>query len=217
MADTGASYGSLARYTDIDRIVSVNDNTLLSFSGELSDWQYLHGEIIKNLVDEDIISNDGIERSPREIHAYLTRVLHHYRNKANPLYNQLVVSGVQNKENSDEKELYLGYVDLYGTSFTDNYVATGFGLHMALPLLRQHYRDDLTYDEAKTILENAMRVLVYRHCRTINKFTIANITYDQTTQQVQQNISQPYELPTQWSYSRFVKPTHQELPLPNIR
>ena len=31
---------------------------------------------------------------------------------------------------------YLGFVDLYGTAFSDNYAASGFGSHMALPIIR---------------------------------------------------------------------------------
>jgi len=31
---------------------------------------------------------------------------------------------------------FLGYVDYLGTAFEDNYAATGYGLAMALPLIR---------------------------------------------------------------------------------
>jgi len=32
---------------------------------------------------------------------------------------------------------YLGFVDLYGTSFSEEYAATGYGNHLALPLIRE--------------------------------------------------------------------------------
>ena len=64
---------------------------------------------------------------------------------------------------------FLGLVDKVGTSFADDYIATGFGAHLALPLLRAGYRANLTRDEAKTLLERGMRVLFYRDARTINK------------------------------------------------
>lgn len=64
---------------------------------------------------------------------------------------------------------FLGYVDLYGTSFTSNVAATGFGMHLAIPLLRKRWREDLTADEAKAILEDCQRVLYYRDGRTLNK------------------------------------------------
>ena len=31
---------------------------------------------------------------------------------------------------------YLGFVDLYGTSFAEDYAATGYGNHLAMPLIR---------------------------------------------------------------------------------
>lgn len=39
-ADTLASYGSLARFMDIRRIVDVGANTILGASGDMSDFQY---------------------------------------------------------------------------------------------------------------------------------------------------------------------------------
>jgi 20S proteasome alpha/beta subunit len=34
-------------------------------------------------------------------------------------------------------------VDLRGTAFTENYAASGFGTHMALPIIRDRWRPDL--------------------------------------------------------------------------
>lgn len=200
MADTAASYGSLARYTDLKRIEQINSKTTIAFSGELSDWQFLHSQTLTDIADDDVVYNDGIQRAPSEIHSLLARVMHNYRNKANPLYNSIVTAGIE-----DNGKTFLGTVDLYGTNFVDNFIATGFGAHVALPLLRKAYRPDLTFDECKNALEDAMRVLVYRHCRTINKFQLANISTDGT-----QSITEPYELSTQWSYKRYVRPTYQE-------
>lgn len=63
---------------------------------------------------------------------------------------------------------FLGYVDMYGSHFEDNYVATGYGTYLALPLIRKHWRADLSFDEAKHLLFECMKVLIYRDCRTIN-------------------------------------------------
>jgi 20S proteasome subunit beta 7 len=63
----------------------------------------------------------------------------------------------------------LGSVDLYGTTYIENMLATGFGMHMAVPLLRKNWRADMNEQEARTLLEDCMRVLYYRDARTINK------------------------------------------------
>jgi 20S proteasome subunit beta 7 len=67
---------------------------------------------------------------------------------------------------------FLGSVDLYGTTFEDNLVATGFGTYMAIPLLRKNWRADLTEEEARKLLTDCMRVLYYRDARTINKVRV---------------------------------------------
>ena len=38
-ADTLGSYGSLARYPDIERVIKVNDNTVVACSGDIADFQ----------------------------------------------------------------------------------------------------------------------------------------------------------------------------------
>ena len=58
--------------------------------------------------------------------------------------------------------------DLYGSTYQADVLATGFGLHLAIPLLRKHQRGDMSYDEAKKLLEDCMRVCFYRDCRALN-------------------------------------------------
>lgn len=58
--------------------------------------------------------------------------------------------------------------DMYGSTYTADVLATGFGLHLAIPLLRKRQRNDMTHAEAKALLEDCMKVLFYRDCRTLN-------------------------------------------------
>jgi 20S proteasome subunit beta 7 len=60
---------------------------------------------------------------------------------------------------------YLGYTDHLGTHFEDNYVCTGFGMHLGLPLLRNGYKENLTLEEGEQLLHQVMKVLYYRDCR----------------------------------------------------
>ena len=52
--------------------------------------------------------DDGNSLGPKEIHAYLTRVMYNRRNKFDPLWNSLVLGGVKKGPKGDEK--YLGMV-----------------------------------------------------------------------------------------------------------
>lgn len=40
-ADTLASYGSMARFRDTNRLLKVGDNTVIGASGEISDFQHV--------------------------------------------------------------------------------------------------------------------------------------------------------------------------------
>merc|ERR1711998_174124 len=118
------------------------------------------------------MGDDGGEMSPSQIHSYLSRVMYNRRTKVNPLYNQLVIGGYDAKK----KTGYLGAVDMYGSTFKENIVATGYGMYMALPLLRKSHSPDMEEKDARALLEKCMTVLFYRDCRTINKYNIAKVT-----------------------------------------
>jgi Proteasome subunit len=66
----------------------------------------------------------------------------------------------------------LSFVDLLGTTYSASTLATGYGAHIAQPLLRKSVEgreDTLTEEEAHKIIQNSMRVLYYRDARSINK------------------------------------------------
>ena len=162
--------------------------------GEFSDFQAIQ-KTVEQLCIEDYCADDGSSLDPAEIHAYLSRVLYGKRSKGNPLWNQVVIAGVKDGKS------FLGSVDLYGTTYVDSLIATGFGMHMAMPLLRKHWRPDLDAAAAQALLTDCMRVLYYRDARTINKFQVATITAQGT------HISEPFALATEWSLKAFDNPS----------
>ena len=42
---------------------------------------------------------------------------------------------------------------MIGTHFEENHVATGFGNHLAIPILRAEWREDMTFEEAVKLVE----------------------------------------------------------------
>lgn len=194
MTDTLGSYGSLARYPDLTRLHSVNKNTLIGASGEYSDFQFVQ-KILGEMVTADFCEDDGSELNAREVHSVLARILYNRRCKMDPLWNQFVIGGVK-----EEGETFLGLVDLHGTSYTEDMIATGYGSYLAIPILRNKWKKDMSEEEAKNLLEECMRVLFYRDCRAINRFHRATITAEATT------ISEAYSLSTEWSHRRFINP-----------
>jgi len=195
IADTLGSYGTMAMFKQIERIRKINDTTLLAAGGEYSDLQ----EIVKllyQLTTADRIQDDGHSLSVQEIYSYLHRIMYQRRSKVNPLWNSIVVGGWDRVKN----QAFLGAIDLYGTNYQDDVLATGYGAYMGLPLLRAAYKPNMSEEEARTVLEEAQRVLLYRDCRTLNNIQLAKIT------KAGVEISQPYKLETYWEFKRFVNP-----------
>jgi 20S proteasome subunit beta 7 len=147
----------------MSRLRPISTNTLLGASGDISDFQSVLDDLERARV-EDVCAEDGAFLSTSEISSWLSRVTYQRRNKMNFLWNTFVVAGV-----TEKKEAYLSVVDKLGTSYQEKFAATGFGAHLALPLLRERWNPNLTKDEAKKLLEDCMRVLYYRDCRTINR------------------------------------------------
>ncbi len=190
-ADTLGSYGSLARFLDVERVVKANASTLVGADGEISDFQQIQ-KILKELEDEDRCVADGITHSPREVWSCLTRIMYHRRSKMEPLWNNLVVAGFR------DGQPFLGTTDKIGTSYECDFVATGLGMHMALPIMRTRWSKDMSEAEARTLLEDCMRVLFYRDCRTINKISFATVS------SAGPKVNAPVALSTEWNYKSFV-------------
>ncbi|CAL8997996.1 unnamed protein product [Prunus brigantina] len=193
-ADMGGSYGSTLRYKSVERMKPIGKHSLLGASGEISDFQELL-RYLDELILYDNMWDDGNSLGPKEVHNYLTRVMYNRRNKFNPLWNSLVLGGVK------KGQKYLGMVSMIGVNFEDNHVATGFGNHLARPILRDEWHENLTFEEGVKLLEKCMRVLLYRDRSAVNKLQISKITEEGVT------ISQPYSLKTFWGFSAFENPT----------
>ncbi|KAL3725841.1 hypothetical protein ACJRO7_030817 [Eucalyptus globulus] len=193
-ADMGGSYGSTLRYKTVERIKPIGKHSLLGASGEISDFQEIL-RYLDELILYDNMWDDGNSLGPKEVHNYLTRVMYNRRNKFNPLWNSLVLGGVKNGQK------YLGMVSMIGVNFEDNHVATGFGNHLARPILRDEWNEDLSFEDGVKLLEKCMRVLLYRDRSAVNKLQIAKITEEGAT------LFPPYSLKTFWGFEAYKNPT----------
>eukprot|EP01024_Parvocaulis_polyphysoides_P018908 TRINITY_DN18430_c0_g1_i3.p2 TRINITY_DN18430_c0_g1~~TRINITY_DN18430_c0_g1_i3.p2 ORF type:complete len:341 (-),score=31.10 TRINITY_DN18430_c0_g1_i3:247-1269(-) len=193
--DTLASYGSTKRYKSVSRIFVVNSTTMIAGSGELSDLTHLQ-ELLDQLTLEDFWEDDGIQLGPKEVHSYLTRVLYNKRNDFDPLWNSLVVAGIEKGG-----EPFLANVNMIGVHFQDDHICTGLGSALVRPVFRDQYRADLSADEAIEIVKHGLELTFYRDTRTINKFIIGKCDAKDGA-----SISDPFVLPTKWGYKKFENP-----------
>lgn len=170
-ADTLGSYGSLARFRHVPRLVRVNGSTALGASGDFADFQHLQQVLGQMVIDEELLG-DGHSYSPRAIHSWLTRAMYSRRSKMNPLWNTMVIGGYADGES------FLGYVDMLGVAYEAPSLATGYGAYLAQPLMREalEKKPVLSQSEARELVERCMRVLYYRDARAFNRFQIATVT-----------------------------------------
>jgi 20S proteasome subunit beta 7 len=132
---------------------------------------HIHTDINVSYRVQEHCADDGHVLGTPHIYEYLWRVMYQRRSKFNPLWNSLVVGGI----NKGEK--FLGYVDLRGTTYQSTTIATGFGAHLAQPILRRRVEgreDELTEEEAIEIMNECLKVLFYRDARSMNKVNTAH-------------------------------------------
>ncbi|XP_053330761.1 proteasome subunit beta type-4 [Spea bombifrons] len=192
-ADMLGSYGSLARFRNISRLMKVNSCTMLGASGDYADYQYLKQVIDQMVIDEELVG-DGHNYSPKAVHSWLTRVMYNRRSKMNPLWNTVLIGGLYNGES------FLGYVDKLGVAYEAPTIATGFGAYLAQPLMRDvvENKPNLTRDEARQLVERCMRVLYYRDARSYNRYEIATVTESGV------EIEGPVSSETNWDIAHLV-------------
>jgi len=173
-ADKLASYGSMARFRNIERVFKANDKAVLGFGGDIADYQFIRDVIEQKVRDGAIRGSAPLDAGA--LHSWLTRVLYNRRSRFDPLWLSCVVAGVK------QGKLFLGSVDKLGTAYEAEEVCTGYGLHFVKPMLAaaKESKPDgkLTKEEATKVIVDGMKVLYYRDGRSFNKYMLATVTLE---------------------------------------
>ncbi|KAI0483251.1 proteasome endopeptidase complex, beta subunit [Xylariaceae sp. FL0804] len=188
-ADNLASYGSLARFTDVKRIRTFADTSLVGFGGDVSDMQYLDRHLTELAIDEAYQAGGGAASAgggnvkptlnARSLHKYLSKLLYHRRSKFDPLWNHVLVAGFDD----DSGAPFLAAADLLGTTYSSPSLATGFGSMLAQPIMRATVPDEaavpgVTREQAVDVVRQCMKVLFYRDARSLDRYSLAVVTKD---------------------------------------
>jgi len=171
-ADTLGSYGSLARYRSIPRLLKVNDKVVVGCMGDYADYQHLQ-QIIEQMEIDEACQDDGLQTTARSLHSWLTRVLYNKRCKMDPLWTTFLVAGVD-----EDGKSFLGYVDKIGTAYTDPIICTGYASALATPLIRKAVQENggkLTLEAARKLVVDSLTLVYYRDAHSFNKYQVAII------------------------------------------
>jgi len=188
VADRLASYGKTARYKGVSRIYRLNSSTMIGFGGDHADFQFIQNLIQRRAHDYKAMCGDpDAELAPKAVHSYLTALLYYRRSRFNPLWNTLVVVGMQPEEDG-EKKPFIGIVTLKGVAYEPKYVATGLGAMLLQQSLETEVRkkmgnnaEKLTKDEATALLRKSMELVYLHDCLAHNEFEIGLVTADEAT------------------------------------
>lgn len=174
-ADSMGSYGSLLRFTDVNRLFIIGSSTVVGVSGDMSDMQYIE-HLLEDLEIENSHDNPYADYEealrPSYVFEYLASLMYQRRSKMNPLWNTIIVAGVE----ADKQ--FLKYVDLRGVRYSSSSIASGFGSDIAIPLIRRvvDSENDVSKVEKETAVNTViecMKVLFYRDARSSKKFKLA--------------------------------------------
>lgn len=141
----------------------------------MSDMQYLD-RLLNSLDVDEHYGSLGHKLNAKNLHTYLSKIMYKRRSDVNPLWNQILVAGLD----ADGKP-FLSSVDLLGTTFSSPTLATGFGAHLAQPLLRKLVWDEkdvgrVSKEEAVAAVKECLKVLFYRDARSLDKYSIAVVS-----------------------------------------
>jgi len=195
-ADSLGSYGSLARFRDVKRVFKVTDKAVLACSGDIADYQFIK-EVIEQKVRDDECGGYTRMLNAGALHCWLTRVLYNRRSRFDPLWLECVVAGYK------DDQPFLGFVDKIGTAFEAKEVATGFGVHLAIPMIREarEKKPNMTKEDARKLLVECLKVLYYRDCRAHFKYQLADITTEGVKIEDDLNMKQE----TNWNIAHYIR------------
>lgn len=147
----------------------------------MSDMQYIDRHLTDLAITEAYAdTSPDAAAHPRlnaaNLHRYLAKLLYRRRSKFDPLWNHLLVAGLDNAGKP-----FLAAADLLGTTYSAPSLATGYGAMLAQPIMRRLAPDDesaakLSRDEAVDAVKECMKVLFYRDARSMDKYSIAVVT-----------------------------------------
>ncbi|CRG93098.1 20S proteasome beta subunit, putative [Plasmodium gallinaceum] len=222
-ADRKASYGSYAKFQNVERIFKINNKTVMSFSGELADAQYIYELLTRVNVNNVTERKSKYDiHNPKYYHSYVSRIFYNRKNRIDPLFNNIIIAGINSQEYDDndknillytekkneqeykiidKNDLYIGFVDMHGTQFCGDYMTTGYARYFALTLLRNHYKDNMNEQEARNLLNECLKILYFRDATASNKIQIVKITSKGV------EYDDPYILPCDLNSKDYIYPS----------
>lgn len=162
--------------------------------------QYLNRHLTDLSLTEAYNDPEESRLNAANLHRYLSKLLYNRRSKFDPLWNHLLVAGL-----NDKGEPFLAAADLLGSTYSAPSLATGYGSMLAQPIMRKYVPDEesaknLSREDAVKIIKECMKVLFYRDARSLDSYSLAVVTKDGV------ELSEDEKLQAQsWAFAERIK------------
>jgi proteasome beta subunit len=167
------SYGYFVVSKGGKKVFKITDSIGAACAGLVSDMQILVREVeaYANLFDLDV----GRTISVRAAAKLMSNLL--FGRRLAPLITQTIVGGI------DEEESSLYVLDILGSVIPDKYAVVGSGTEIAMGVIEEGYREDLTMEEAKDLVARAIKSAISRDVMSGDGIDFLLITKDGTREE----------------------------------
>ena len=167
------SYGYLVVSKGGKKVFEITDHIGAACAGLVSDMQILVREVeaYGNLFGLDV----GRSISVRAAAKLMSNLL--FGRRLAPLITQTIVGGI------DEEEASLYVLDILGSVIPDKYAVVGSGTEIAMGVIEEGYKEDLTMEEAKDLVVRAIKSAISRDIMSGDGIDFLLITKDGTREE----------------------------------
>lgn len=167
-ADRRMSYGGLIVSRNVKKVYILADRIGIAVTGLYGDMSGLIRMLNVEVRYYEVSMGKHI--ALRAVAKLLSNLLYSYR--ISPLYVEAIVGGIDADGNP---RLYV--LDPVGAVTEEDFAATGSGATIALGVIENEYRGDISIDEAESIAERAVKAAIRRDAGSGDAIDILKISF----------------------------------------
>lgn len=162
------SYGYLVVSKGGKKVFKITDHIGAACAGLVSDMQTLTRQVeaYANLHSLDVSRPVSV----RSVAKLMSNLL--FNRRLAPLITQTIVGGI------DKEGMSLYVLDILGSVIPDKYAAVGSGTEIAIGVLEEGYKEDLTMEKAKDLVVRSVKSAIRRDIMSGNGIDCLLITED---------------------------------------
>jgi proteasome beta subunit len=172
-AEKRVSYGFFIASKGGKKVFKIADQIGAACAGLVSDMQVLARDVEANA---NLFSMDvGRKISVRAASKLMSNIL--FNRRMMPLITQTIVGGV------DQEGPSLWVLDILGSVLPDDYAVVGSGTEIAIAVIEEGYRKNITVAEAKELVTRAIKSAISRDAMSGDGIDFLIITKDGSTEE----------------------------------